>query len=261
VPIRDREPQHPARPGKTLSRRFSRDQAQLIRDIETLREDDLQSRAIAILKAKNRLSVDDAKLVEDAFAARMLQADTAPAAVKRDVPTSAQAGLTTPVPASTVAVKRPRGRSRKVVDDAEPPAAPKATSRPTVDDNPPGSAHLQADATSAKIQKSELAISEPRRHRDKNHLKFVASQPCLVCGRSPADAHHLRFTHLRAMGRKVSDEFAVPLCRRITAITTVPETKSHGGRDGLSIRSRRRGCYGFQHGASHEKDARFEATA
>jgi hypothetical protein len=41
----------------------------------------------------------------------------------------------------------------------------------------------------------------------------VASQPCLVCGRSPADAHHLRFTQSRAMGRKVSDEFTVPLCR------------------------------------------------
>ena len=70
-----------------------------------------------------------------------------------------------------------------------------------------------ADAETAKIQKSELTISEPRRHRDKAHLKFVASQPCLVCGRSPADAHHLRFTQPRAMGRKVSDEFTVPLCR------------------------------------------------
>ena len=79
--------------------------------------------------------------------------------------------------------------------------------------NPPESALLQADAGPAKIQKSELAISEPRRHRDKTHLKFVASQPCLVCGRSPADAHHLRFTQPRAMGRKVSDEFTVPLCR------------------------------------------------
>src|SRR6202022_1303308 len=45
---------------------------QLIKDIEALAEDDdLQPRAIAILKAKNRLSADDAKLVEDAFAARM----------------------------------------------------------------------------------------------------------------------------------------------------------------------------------------------
>ena len=91
--------------------------------------------------------------------------------------------------------------------------APPVTSKPTIDDNPPASAHLQADATPAKIDKSELTISEPRRHRDKAHLKFVASQPCLVCGRSPADAHHLRFTQPRAMGRKVSDEFTVPLCR------------------------------------------------
>ena len=58
-----------------------------------------------------------------------------------------------------------------------------------------------------------LTISEPRRHRDKSHLKFVASHPCLVCGRSPADAHHLRFTQPRSIGRKVSDEFTVPLCR------------------------------------------------
>ena len=79
--------------------------------------------------------------------------------------------------------------------------------------SPPVSTHPQADAIPAKIQKSELTISEPRRHRDKTHLKFVASQPCLVCGRSPADAHHLRFMQSRAMGRKVSDEFTVPLCR------------------------------------------------
>jgi hypothetical protein len=51
------------------------------------------------------------------------------------------------------------------------------------------------------------------RLRDKDHRKFVASQPCLVCGRSPADAHHLRFAQPRALGRKVSDEFTVPVCR------------------------------------------------
>jgi hypothetical protein len=42
---------------------------------------------------------------------------------------------------------------------------------------------------------------------------LVAKQPCLVCGRRPADAHHLRFAQSRALGRKVSDEFTVPLCR------------------------------------------------
>src|SRR4051795_8115319 len=35
--------------------------------------------------------------------------------------------------------------------------------------------------------------------------------PCLVCGRAPSDAHHLRYAEPRALGRKVSDEFAVPL--------------------------------------------------
>src|SRR5438270_7184398 len=49
--------------------------------------------------------------------------------------------------------------------------------------------------------------------RDRDHLKFVTTQPCLVCGRSPTDAHHLKFAQGRALGRKVSDEFTVPLCR------------------------------------------------
>ena len=64
-----------------------------------------------------------------------------------------------------------------------------------------------------KIDKSQLAIAEPKRLRDKAHLKFVASQPCLVCGRQPSDPHHLRFAQPRALGLKVSDEFTVPLCR------------------------------------------------
>jgi len=41
----------------------------------------------------------------------------------------------------------------------------------------------------------------------------VAKQPCLVCGRLPSDPHHLRFAQNRALGRKASDEFTVPLCR------------------------------------------------
>jgi hypothetical protein len=45
------------------------------------------------------------------------------------------------------------------------------------------------------------------------HLKYIASQPCLVCGRQPSDPHHLRFAQPWALGLKVSDEFTVPLCR------------------------------------------------
>jgi len=58
-----------------------------------------------------------------------------------------------------------------------------------------------------------LTFSEVRRRRDKAHIKFVACRPCLVCGRKPSDPHHLRFAQVRALGRKVSDEFTVPLCR------------------------------------------------
>jgi hypothetical protein len=58
-----------------------------------------------------------------------------------------------------------------------------------------------------------LAIPEPRRVRDRDHVKSVAKQPCLICGRRPCDAHHLRFAQHPALGRKVSDEFTVPLCR------------------------------------------------
>ena len=47
----------------------------------------------------------------------------------------------------------------------------------------------------------------------RQHLRFVAKQPCLVCGRQPCDPHHLRFAQSRGLGLKVSDEFTVPLCR------------------------------------------------
>jgi hypothetical protein len=63
------------------------------------------------------------------------------------------------------------------------------------------------------IDKSALAIGAPRRYRDKAHLTFVASQPCLICARRPVDPHHVRFAQKQALGRKVSDEFTVPLCR------------------------------------------------
>jgi hypothetical protein len=69
------------------------------------------------------------------------------------------------------------------------------------------------DAVVWHIDKSALTLSEPRRYRDRAHLEFVSSQPCLLCGRRPSDAHHLRFAQPRALGRRVSDEFAVPLCR------------------------------------------------
>jgi hypothetical protein len=65
----------------------------------------------------------------------------------------------------------------------------------------------------ATIKETVSALPVSRRIRDREHVKSVAKQPCLVCGRRPADAHHLRFAQSPTLGRKVSDEFTVPLCR------------------------------------------------
>ncbi|MGC1233585.1 MAG: ERF family protein, partial [Xanthobacteraceae bacterium] len=71
---------------------------------------------------------------------------------------------------------------------------------------------ILAEKTSS-IDKGVLVFPEPRRIRDRDHIRHVIKQPCLICGRRPSDPHHLRFAQSRALSRKVSDEFTVPLCR------------------------------------------------
>jgi hypothetical protein len=74
--------------------------------------------------------------------------------------------------------------------------------------------HRSPDVGQAKgIDKSILTVAAPRRYRNREHLRYIAQQACLVCGRKPSDPHHVGFSQPRALGRKVSDEFAVPLCR------------------------------------------------
>jgi len=72
---------------------------------------------------------------------------------------------------------------------------------------------ITGSGASAGIDKSVLAVAAPRRYRNREHLRFVAKKPCLICGRKPSEPHHLRYLQPRALGRKASDEFAVPLCR------------------------------------------------
>jgi hypothetical protein len=88
---------------------------------------------------------------------------------------------------------------------SEPPAAPSAK-RTQVQ-------HRDKKRRRSVVDKTVLSLPTPRRIRDRDHVKSVAKQPCLVCGRRPADAHHLRFAQSPALGRKVSDEFTIPLCR------------------------------------------------
>ena len=90
-------------------------------------------------------------------------------------------------------------RLQSTLDADFPPAEP---GQPTANDE-----------TRSRIDKSVLALPVPKRKRDKQHLRFVAKRPCLVCGREPSDPHHLRFAQPRGLGQRVSDEFTVPLCR------------------------------------------------
>jgi Rad52/22 family double-strand break repair protein len=63
-----------------------------------------------------------------------------------------------------------------------------------------------------RIDKSTLMVPTDRRLRDKSHLKFVAMQPCLICGREPSQAHHLTFCQKRGLSLKSGDQFCVPIC-------------------------------------------------
>ena len=141
--------------------------------------DDAATWAHRCLTEKNTLVTTDAQHVEDAFAARI-------AAFATDA--------SEPPPTLRLAGRSMRPQRLK----------------PGVAGNPLRSIRKRHSPT---VDKSALTFPEPRRIRDRDHVRFVAKQPCLICGRQPSDAHHVRFAQSRALGRKVSDEFTVPLCR------------------------------------------------
>ena len=147
---------------------------QLLTELDRLSSADAAATwAHRIMAAKNGLAATDARCVEDAFAAKMAT-----------IGSDDGAGINAPLSASESRLpQNPRA--------AEPGKTP----------------------VSNHVDKSLLTLPEPRRFRDKIHRKYVSKQSCLICGRQPADAHHLRFAQHRALGRKVSDEFIVPLCR------------------------------------------------
>ena len=107
---------------------------------------------------------------------------------------------------SATGAERPAAIAPPQPPASPPPAAKSATALPDP-------AAINAPTLRRRIEKSALALPEPHRVRDKEHLRYVASQPCLLCSAIPSDAHHVRFAQPRAMGRKVGDEFTVPLCR------------------------------------------------
>jgi hypothetical protein len=144
------------------------------------------------LPRKNTLTEADARMVETAFA------------LKESAFSLANGGEPQPQDLLDTSASAAADAPADVAPSADPPASP------------PG-ALIRSNATDgqqpARIDKSVLTISTPKRLRDKEHLRFVAQQTCMICGRKPSDAHHIRFVQPRALGRKASDEFAVPLCR------------------------------------------------
>jgi len=187
---------------------------QLQSDIDALTTiEDLQARAAGILRAKNRLMTSDAKLIEQAFIDKMAvlkdqTSETYTYPSISDSKSNDDTQLTSRQTSTSVgSPKAKRKRSGKRKGGGEHVAPMPELVEPIL------AVRLVDAVEKPKIDKSELTLGEPRRFRDKTHLRFVASQPCLICERSPCDAHHLRFAQPRAMGRKTSDEFTVPLCR------------------------------------------------
>jgi ERF superfamily len=129
------------------------------------------------LPAKNTLTAVDAKIVEKRFRARL--------STTGDLQVASE------------------------LSDAAP-------DRGTVSAGQPNASSDQKTSTVARKRSRNGAVGalgKTVRLRDKGHRKFVARQPCLVCGRVPSDSHHLTFTQPRALGHRVSDEFTVPVCR------------------------------------------------
>jgi len=148
----------------------------LISQISDLSTTEQASRwAREALPIKNKLTTADAQLLEQTFAARVANFSETEHADSESA-----------------------GNTMAVLDIAAPAATQQVQS----------SCEGKRDQT----HQSRSSLSLPRR-RDKAHLKYVAAQACLVCGRQPSDPHHLRFAQVATLGRKVSDEFVVPLCR------------------------------------------------
>ena len=175
--------------------------------------DDAALWAYANMRAKNGLSAADALRVEEAFRSK-LAGFAGP--TEAPFPRGQDA-----VPDDGSVIERvSEGRADTEVRTALGTTAVQvntsgAEQPPSSSEPAPATRRHRARRTkpTAAIDKTVLTFPEPRRIRDREHVRSVAEQACLICGRRPSDAHHLRFTQSRALGRKNSDEYTVPLCR------------------------------------------------
>jgi hypothetical protein len=146
---------------------------QLLAEVRALKdEEELALWAHRRLAAKNTLTVDDARVLEEAY--------------------------------------------QKIVDSihSSESTTPMVAQRPQDHQSEPAAITSKTNGSFAEVAEHTSLQAKPMRRRNKAHLVFVAAQPCLICQRTPCDAHHLKFAQPKALGRKVSDEFTVPLCRQ-----------------------------------------------
>jgi hypothetical protein len=160
----------------------------LIADLVVLQsEDEAAGWAHRNLPAKNTLTAADAALVEASFRDRL---------------------ATMEVASDSEAIQRPDADQSLDKSIAQDPSALNGRLLPlSTEASMPAPIVLPRKPRSARIAAKTIRL------RDKEHCKFVATQPCVVCGRTPSEAHHIRFAQPRALGRKVSDEYTVPVCR------------------------------------------------
>ncbi len=157
---------------------------QLIGDLNRLQlSDEAADWVHKNLAIKNTLMAADADIVEASFRERVLTLEASPAVAE--------------------------GQSDHAKDDdVEPP-------------NGQAFIELMDASAAASIILPQKPVGHRRRCvaaktirlRDREHCRYLTTQPCVVCGRTPSEAHHIRFAQPRALGRKVSDEYTVPVCR------------------------------------------------
>ena len=172
--------------------------SELIAEIQELKDpDDLALWAHRRLPAKNTLTTDDARAVEAAY--------------KEVLNLASEPTTPTPLEAPSQILPDVSGFQR---DNPLQTAQRRAHPQPAVVEQII-EASTGNSATKAHEQLTDMVAPRQKtvRKRNKVHLRFVAAQPCLICRRLPCDAHHLRFAQPRSLGRKVSDQFTVPLCR------------------------------------------------
>jgi hypothetical protein len=205
---------------RLLTEDSSRRTDELIAELAALtNSDEATVRAQRVLPEKNRLQVEDATRLEEAFSQRKSELDR----LNLLDPSSADILEATPAAEPTASPSpslQPRPASMSALSADPPRSGAKAAAEP--EPQPPlvGNPRQPSDSFPHRLPVSPPSFTKITRRRDAEHLRFVASQACMICARQPSDAHHLRFAQVRAFGRKVSDEFTVPTTARFTARAT-----------------------------------------